>query len=56
MAKQKEDPTYIEIGNTQFHVDALSKMTKTEFIKTYSGLLNVDVKDAAKQLSKHLKK
>ncbi len=52
--KGKEQPEYTLVGKTQIRVASLNEMTKSEFEKTYKGIL--DVKAALKTVRKYLKK
>lgn len=54
MKGKEQQPEFALVGRTQIRVTSLNEMTKSEFEKTYKGIL--DTKVALKTVRKYLKK
>lgn len=45
----------MKIGNTDFNLDAVAKMTREQFDRTYKGVLSVDLDQAWRELQSEIK-
>ena len=46
----------MKIGNAEFNVDAISTMTREQFISSFKGKIKYDINQAADLLDKYFKK
>lgn len=45
----------MQIGNTDFNLDAIATMTREQFDRTYKGVLSVDLDKAWRELQAKIK-
>lgn len=45
----------MKIGNTDFNLDAIAKMTREQFDRTYKGVLSVDLDQTWRELQSKVK-